>query len=124
MNTIKLQNPIKINGKEVTALTYDTSRITVAQFCEAEKHKTASGAIGQVAEIDHAFHLYLAFMAVVATNPDIDVKDLERLRGFDVMQLMKVGQNFLLTGAGGSTESDSDASSATIREPSEAASES
>ena len=120
MNTIKLQNPIKINGKEITTLTYDTSKLTVAQFCEAEKHKTASGAIGQVAEIDHAFHLYLAFMAVVAANPDIDVKDLERLKGYDIMQLMKVGQNFLLTGAGGSTESDSGASSETTPEPSEA----
>lgn len=127
MNTLKLQNPIKINGKTVTKLTYDTSKITAAQFCEAERLKVAASGSQpnmQPIEFDHSFHLYLGFMAVIAVNPDIDVTDLERVSGFDAMQLARVGQNFTLVGAGGSTESDSGASSETTQEPSEPQSES
>lgn len=127
MNTLKLQNPIKINGKEVNELTYDTSKITPAQFCEAEMLKTeASGRQPnmQPTEFDHSFHMYLGFMAVIAVNPNIDVKDLERLRGFDMIALARIGQNFTLVGAGGSAESGSDASSETTQEPSEPQSES
>ena len=117
MNTLKLNHPIKINGSEVQELTYDTSLITPAQFCQAEQHKmeaTGRQLSTQTTEFDHSFHLYLGMMAVIAVNPHIDVKDLERVRGFDMIQLARIGQNFTLVGSGGSQESNSgDASEAT-----------
>lgn len=120
MNTLKLQNPIPINGKEVSELTYDTSKITPAQYCEAEMMKTeATGRQPnmQPAEFDHSFHMYLGFMAVIAVNPEIDVRDLERLRGFDMIMMARIGQNFTLVGAGGSTANDSDDSLEITQEP-------
>ena len=127
VNTFILDNPLFINNKEVKELTYDANEITALHFAEADAHRqlaTSSritkGKVGvnASAELDYTFHLYLGIMAVVAVNPDIDISDLERVKGDDVRQLMGIGR-FFITGrlAGQSQVSSSDDLSETTQEP-------
>ena len=121
MNKIQLRQPLMINGKEVKELTYDTAQITVGQFCEAETYSLAAGGNKPkitTHEFDHGLHIYLGMMAVIAVNPAIDVTDLERVKGFDTVQLANIGRNFTLTGAGGDYEQNgSDDTSEIMPEP-------
>lgn len=121
MNTIQLDKPIMINGKEVKELTFDTAEITAGQFCEAETKRFAAGGNQPVMttyEFDHGLHLYLGMMAIIAVNPHIDIKDLERVKGFDMIKIARVGRNFILTGAGAaSDQNNSGATSEIMQEP-------
>lgn len=99
-NTLVLDNPILINGKEVKELTYDPQEITAEQFSIAcakaasmEKTKTLTL---KVKENDHALHMYLGMMAIIAVNPEIDVSDLERIKGFDILDVTNIGTFFIL----------------------------
>ena len=121
MDTIKLRQPLKVNGKDLTELPYDFDLITVDGFIQAEsrarKRGSGDGLAINVAENDYSFQLYLGFEAVMAADPSIDITDLERLSGPDVMSVMRAGRFFILTSAGedgeteGSPESSSDAQS-------------
>lgn len=97
MEKLTLGNPITINGKKVKTLTYDTGAITVGMFAEAEALKLratthkAGGSAGAT-ELDYSMHLYLAMMAITAVNPDIDIADLERISGPDVMELVRTAE--------------------------------
>lgn len=99
-NTLVLDNPILINGKEVKELTYDAQEITAEQFsiaCAKSAAVDKSRAVTLKAkENDYALHLYLGMMAVVAVNPDIDISDLERVKGFDVLDLTNIGTFFIV----------------------------
>ena len=108
MEKLTLSNPITINGKKVKTLTYDTGAITVGMFAEAEALKLRA-----------TMHLYLAMMAITAVNSDIDIADLERISGPDVMELVRIGRNFTTTRSGAPSEqNDSESSSETTPEPS------
>lgn len=120
---INLTNAIEINGKKVKTLTYDTDAITAAQFAEADARKmrasgAKSGNLSGAVELDYSFHLYLGFAAIVAVNPEIDFSDLERVKGYDVMEVMKVGRNFIMKQGAGSHADDSVERSETTPEPS------
>lgn len=122
MNKITLHNPITINGKTVSELSYDTNEITAIQFAEADaKRKVAAGmknvTITPAVEFDFGLHLYLGYAAVIAVNPDYDFSDLERIHGADIIEFMGVGRNFLLKSEG-SQENSSDEQSETTPEPS------
>ena len=99
-NTVILSNPITIDGKKVTELTYDINEISAAAFIEAEsKRKSASGrnmSLAPAVEFDFGLHLYLGFAAIVAVNPSIDYSDLERIKGHDVVEIMGIGRNFMI----------------------------
>lgn len=121
MECIKLKNPITINGKPVNELTYDVNEITPAGFAEAEYRKTlANGSKGSpssaAVELDYSLHLYLGFAAILAVNPEYDFNDLERIKGVDVMAVMKVGRNFIIASAGKSTDDESENASETTPE--------
>lgn len=132
MDTIKLRQPLKVNGKDLTELPYDFDLITVDGFIQAEsrarKRGSGDGLAINVAENDYSFQLYLGFEAVMAADPSIDITDLERLSGPDVMSVMRAGRFFILTSAGedegteGSPESSSDAQSDGSRKSTAAAS--
>ena len=101
MNTLKLKNPIMIDGKEVSEVTHDSNEIDGILFATAEsKKKAAAGmkntTIAPAAEFDFSLHLYLGYAAIVAVNPSYDFSDLERIKGRDVMEVMKIGRNFML----------------------------
>ena len=113
MDKIILRNPILINGKEIKELSHDVNEITPAGFAEAEYRKTrANGSKGApssaAVELDYSLHLYLGFAAIVAVNPEYDINDLERIKGTDVMEVMKVGRNFIIASAGKSTDEESE----------------
>ena len=98
---ITLKTPILVNGQEVKNLEYNTESITSTLFCEADARKrTAGGAknvsISPAAELDYSLHLYLGFAAIIAATPSVDFSDLERIKGTDVVDIMKVGRNFIL----------------------------
>ena len=122
--TIKLSNPLTINGKLHNELTYDTNEITAQAFAEADARKLAasgskSGNAAGAAELDYGLHLYLGFAAVIAVNPTIDLADLERVKGPDVMTVMRVGRDFITERSGETSSPDSsDAQSETTPEPS------
>ena len=130
MEKLTLSNPITSNGKKVKTLTYDTSAITVGRVAEAEALKLratthkAGGSAGAT-ELDYSMHAYLAMMAIIAVNPDIDVTDLERISGPDVMELVRIGRNFTTSrSAAPSEQSDSESSPETTPAPSTSQSES
>lgn len=121
MEKITLRNPILINGKQITELTYDANEITPAGFAEAEYRKTrANGSKGApssaAVELDYSLHLYLGFAAIAAVNPEYDINDLERIKGTDVMEVMKVGRNFIIASVEESTDAESESASETMPE--------
>lgn len=99
--TLKLANPITVNGRQVAQLQYNTEDITGALFCEADsKRRFAAGtknvSIAPAAEFDYGLHLYLGFAACIAASPEIDFADLERIHGADLISVMAVGRNFIM----------------------------
>lgn len=121
MDKIILKNPLLINGDQIKELTHDVNEITPAGFAEAEYRKTrANGSKGApssaAVELDYSLHLYLGFAAILAVNPEYDFNDLERIKGTDVMEVMKVGRNFIIASAGKSTDEESENASETTPE--------
>ena len=123
-DTLTLGTPLKVNNKNRTKLDYDTSEITAQMFAEADARKlSASGAkngnAAGAAELDYGLHLYLGFAAIVAINPDVDIADLERIKGYDVIKIMRIGRDFI-SGRSGETSSrdSSDEQYETTPEPS------
>lgn len=116
---LKLRQPLEVNGVKRKELSYDFEKITGDQFLEADAraHSRASQ-IGKVniniAETDTSLQLYLGYMAIIAENPDIDIADLERINGRDIMEIYRIGRNFTKGSAGEEDEEenpDSEASS-------------
>lgn len=103
METLKLKNPVKINGKEFCELTYDANEITAEAFIDAEYRKFAAaakkGVNAATIEMDYSMHLQLGFAAIIAVNPDIDYNDLTRLKGFDLISVSRIGRNFIMPSA-------------------------
>lgn len=111
--TLTLRNPIKIDGKEVTEVTYNSNEIDGPLFAIAEaKKKAAAGmkntSIAPAAEFDFGLHLYLGYAAIVAANPSYDFSDVERIKGADVVKVMGIGRNFMLASAKEQQQNDSD----------------
>lgn len=115
--TIDLKKAIMINDKKVQKLKYDTDEITSELFVEAESKKMkASGSKGGnlsgAMELDYGLHLYLGFASIIAVNSDYAFEDLERVQGPDLIQITKVGRNFLIA-SGVSADDSSDEQSET-----------
>lgn len=111
--TLKLKNPIKIDGKNVTEVTHDSNEIDGILFATAEaKRKAAAGmkntSITPAAEFDFGLHLYLGFAAIVAANPSYDFADVERIKGHDLVEVMTIGRNFMLASEQEPQEKDSE----------------
>lgn len=120
-DTLKLRNPIMINGEKIAQVTYDSNEIDGILFATAEsKRKAAAGmkntSITPAAEFDFGLHLYLGFAAIVAVNPSYDFSDVERIKGRDVVEVMAIGRNFMLASDQAQPESDSDEHTATTPE--------
>jgi len=120
--TLRLKNPIMINGNEITEVTYDSNEIDGILFATAEsKRKTAAVgrkdiSIAPAAEFDFSLHLYLGFAAIVAVNPSYDFSDLERIKGHDVVEVMTIGRNFMLA-SGEKTQTGDDSGEPTETTP-------
>ena len=125
METIELRKPLLVNGVKMTALKCDMDAVTFDGFCRAEaranaKRQAEGGGAAALAEQDYAFHVYLAFEGCVAADASVDVTDLERVTGRDLVKFMQVGRFFALGADGESTDGGSDepaASTATSTTP-------
>lgn len=111
METIRLSKPLLVNGKERTELKCDMDAITTEQFVKALAYSTAKrgneGMAASVSEIDYGFHLYLAFAGCIAADQTVDISDLERITGIDIVKLMGIGRFFTL-GVDGPSQVSSD----------------
>ena len=110
--TIKLKNPIMINGEKITEVTHESTEIDGILFATAEsKRKAAAGmknaTIAPAAEFDFGLHLYLGFAAIIAVNPSYDFSDMERIKGHDLVAVMGIGRNFMLSSEKGPQRNDS-----------------
>ena len=120
---IRLAHGVLINGKERKVLTYDAEEITpdhyaLADRMRAEKMKKKKVDVAlSLAEFDYTFHFYVGCMAIIAINPDIDILDLERLKGSDIFKVGAIGRAFLLQSAAASGKENSADLSETIVEP-------
>lgn len=101
--TLELKNPVLIDGKQVSKLTYDVSEIDCMMFSKASSYADAiafeANREGKpsavIMEQNTNFHLYLGMMAIVAVNPSYAIADLERIKGFDLVNLTAIGRNFI-----------------------------
>ena len=97
--SFKLDEPILVNGKQVEELFYDPMEITAIQFSEACARSAALDKTKSVTfktrQNDYGLHLYLGMMAVTAVMPEIDISDLERIKGYDVLELTDIGMLFI-----------------------------
>ena len=117
LETIELRKPVAIDGEQVSELSYDIDLITPDQFIEAEvraaERATRLGKMqAKVVELDASFHYYLGVMAILAANPAYMVQDVDRIKGPDILKVMRVGRNFMTADAG----EDEDEGSASTEE--------
>ena len=112
--TIRLDNPIMVDGLKHHELSYDFDAITPDMFMEADI--TAAGKALQMKkptvtapELDASFHLQLGIQAVIAANPTWDATDVGRVRGRDVYRVMAVGRDFMTAAVEEDEDADTDA---------------
>lgn len=99
--SITLVKPLLVNGKEIKTLNYDFEEIDIVTFKQAgafAQRVPGSSMDGnvQIMENDYNYHLYLGFAAIVAVNPDITIRDLERIKGVDLNVIQAAGRNFTM----------------------------
>lgn len=112
--TIELRRPLKINNVDRKTLDYDFEELTCDAYTKAfgyaESMSTqlaSSGHAGAaVMEYNGTLHMYLAAQAIIAVNPEIDIADIERIKGYDLVTLTTLGRNFIF----GKSEENSDQS--------------
>lgn len=98
-NIIQLTVPLKVNGTDLTELTYDTSLISIEDLAEIEKERSQKlggqgGSVFRVLQNDTLMHALLGMHAVMKVNPQIDINDLNRLKGYDLYQMSLIGMRF------------------------------
>lgn len=100
---LKLKNQIKVNGKVVDELPYDFEEITCELYTMASNYADAKTLRANqqgrpsaaIMEQNVSFHMYLGMAAIIAVNSKIDIADLERIKGFDLIRLTTLGRNFI-----------------------------
>ncbi len=114
---IELRQPIMINGKNYKELEYDFEELTCEDYTTAATYADANALRASrsgkpsapIMEQNISFHMYLGMTAVVAANRElIDIADMERIKGYDLVEITQVGRNFI---AGRSAEPSSPSSS-------------
>lgn len=95
---IELKKAIMIDGNEVNTLTYDTDKISVESYLKALSRATqkSGGITGVNIKLDAGAHLILGMYAVLAENPQYDITDIERVTGYDIIQLVDIGMAFII----------------------------
>ena len=97
-NVIKLDNPIKVNGVEVSELAYDYLEITNDLYLEAAMKSSRVGSTINTAvtkEVNEALIFSLGKAAIIAANSKISWEDLEQLKGFALLDVANIGRFFI-----------------------------
>lgn len=102
-----LKTPIKINGKNVKTFEYDPDELTCEQYLEATRRAKNPGDFDML-EGDYALHFYIGCELIISGNGDVDITDLERVKGADVIRLSGIGRNFILSAEADSEDETSD----------------
>lgn len=91
MGTIKLINPIMVDGEECKEFAYDISKLTVQQYIECT---TRGGlASNKLMEINATLQFWLGAYAISnASNGKVDVMDIERVKGRDNITIARIGR--------------------------------
>lgn len=112
MKTIALAHPITVNGKERSTINLDFEALTVDAFTRADSRSHGGeGNVLTLMEANGTLHLNLAFEAAIAADQTLDITDLERLKGADIMKFAAAGRFFTLQSATDSTDGTSEAQS-------------
>lgn len=97
-NIFKLENPIKITGKERSELAYDYFEITNDLYLEAAMRSSRIGNTMNTAvtrELNEALAFCFGKAAIIAANTDISWEDLDQLKGFDLLSVSNIGRFFI-----------------------------
>lgn len=108
-NEIGLKTPITVNGQSVRTLYYDFDCFDSDAFFRANDRalsKMKQGRAGAV-ELDYALHLCFAQEAVVIEMPELDINDLERMKGPDLLKLLAAGRDFFMSDSENPPEDES-----------------
>lgn len=93
MKTIALAHPITVNGKERSTIDLDFEALTVDAFTRADSRSHGGeGNVLTLMEANGTLHLNLAFEAAIAADQTLDITDLERLKGADIMKFAAAGR--------------------------------
>lgn len=95
---MKLTNPIKVNNVELTELSYDYTEITNDLYLEAAMRSSRINNTmntAAVREMNEALGLCLGKAAIIAANPSITWEDLDRIKGFDLLDVSNIGRFFI-----------------------------
>lgn len=112
MKTIALAHPITVNGKERSTIDLDFDALTVDAFTRADSRSHGGeGNVLTLMEANGTLHLNLAFEAAIAADQTLDITDLERLKGADIMKFAAAGRFFTLQSATDSTDGTLEAQS-------------
>lgn len=94
MDKLKLRKPIKINGKEVTEISYDFDNFTAKDKMNAGKKYKKDGGIISVEELDPDYHLYVFAEAAAKVDKSIDITDILRLNAKDSTRAESLVRDF------------------------------
>lgn len=119
MKTIALAHPITVNGKERKTIDLDFDALTVDAFTRADSRSHGGeGNVLTLMEANGTLHLNLAFEAAIAADQTLDITDLQRIKGADVMKFTAAGRFFTLQSATDSTDGTSEVPSESTDESS------
>lgn len=97
-NILKLSNPIKIDNNDVTELSFNYTEITNDLYLEAAMRSSRINNTmntAAVREMNEALALCLGKAAIIVANPKITWEDLDRIKGFDLLDVANVGRFFI-----------------------------
>lgn len=111
--TIKLKKSIKVDGKEIKELPFDTDVFGMDELERANKKYARTGNTG-VMEVDFTYHAIVARIVIEKSSKGkISYEDLSRVSGADTFILQRAGRDFLLESAEGMQENTEEQSEPT-----------
>lgn len=98
MEKVTLSKGILVNGQEMKELTLDFDSVTTEDFCsaagEASVKAAEAGGVSVGSEFDAGFHLAIALRAACRGTKGLDLLDVKRITGKDVLKLARAGRVF------------------------------
>ncbi len=111
---LKLENPIKVNGKTVSELPYDFMEMTNDLYLEATMKSSRFGNTinaGVTRELNEALAFCFGKAAIIAVNSEVSWEDLDQLKGFDLLNVSNIGRFFITRKREDSNQETSESSS-------------
>lgn len=96
METITLDFPLKIDGVNVTEVSYDFGQFTVEDYQNALKARNAPAETVVNPVNDYALHFAIGTQVILSSNKEKGwtVEDFGRVIGSDIWKISAIGLNF------------------------------